>query len=58
MTILHSLEIRELGIPAQSEYIQQTRIKIFFWQNSSSFEGYRPNGGQSQAVEARHNMSL
>ena len=56
MTILHSLDNGELGISAQSESIQQTRMKSFFWQNflhwgrpggsrESSFEGYLPNGG-------------
>ena len=34
MTILHSLENGELGISAQSESIQQTRMKLFFWQIS------------------------
>ena len=46
MTILHSLEIGELGISAQSESIQQTRMKLFFcWQISSI--------GEDQGVAAR-----
>ena len=45
MTILHSLEIGELGISAQSESIQQTRMKLFFWQISSI--------GEDQGVAVR-----
>ena len=46
MTILHSLEIGELGISALSESIQQTRMKLFFcWQISSI--------GEDQGVAAR-----
>ena len=45
MTILHSLDNGELGISSQSESIQQTRMKLFFWQISSI--------GEDQGVAAR-----
>ena len=64
MTILHSLEIGELGISAQSESIQQTRMKLFFWQISSIGEDQGVAGRAllrdiCQMVAAvEHNMSL